>query len=402
MAADVASPVSYLTKNLGKPGNNLVAAVHKVATLTKTSPRSVAYNLFRNAIRKGRLPPQEYFGYGLWRPELTAGDRAAYVSSIQIRRLIKTLIATGFHDASSLMNDKYSCGLVLTANGFDNPQPIAAFSPDRAFGRLRTLTSPAELASYFADPNRPAVFGKPVNGSRSLGATPVLAVLPGATEVGLGQGRYAPIAALAQEIALAYPRGWLMQELMVQPDDVTDLIGFTIGSVRLVTLWQKDGPEPLYAVWRIAAKGSVVDAVTAGPRVIAKVDLTTGVVVHARTGTLLDGRIVGHTPSNPDRPLIGYQIPDWEKAVGLCHDAHRLFPGHAILGWDIALSDRGPLIQEINAHPLQDIYHLSHDRGFCSPDFLARFATAKQLLDARIAGYGKPVRQAEDEKTSKI
>lgn len=405
MAAEItqakAADTAYLTTELQLPKIDLLAAVQKVAALTKTKPRSVAFALLRRSLGKDRLQPVDYFGLGLWRPDLSAQDRAAYASNVRINSLIKTMIGPKNHDASSVMNDKYLCGLLLTANGFDNPQPIAAFSPDRAFGGLRTLTTAAALADYLADPTRPAVFGKPVNGSRALGATPVYAVQPGATTVGLGQGREAPFAALAQEISQNYPRGWLMQELIVQPDDLIDLAGAGVSSLRVVTLWEENGPHPLYAAWRVIAKGGVLDVATAGPRALATIDLQTGRVERARVGDFLNGTAVTHSPTNPDRPLIGYQIPDWPQILRMCSDGHRLFPGHALLGWDIALSYRGPLVQEINASPRQDLFHKSQDRGFFSPDLLARFATAKRLLDDRLARYGEVVRVADSTKNTK-
>ena len=394
------SSPSFLTTELKSPKIDMLAAVQKVAALTRKSPRSVAFALLRSAIGRHRVLPEEYFGLGIWRTTLTNEERAAFVSHARIRALAKTLIGPRYHDASSMMNDKYSTGLVLTANGFDNPQPLAAFSTDRAFGRLRTLTTAAELAAYFADPSRPAVFGKPVNGSRALGVSPILAVLPGADSVGLGQGKTAPIAALSQEIASNYSRGWLMQELIEQSADVIDLAGTSVSSLRVVTLWEDDGPQPLYAAWRLVAKGATNDALVSGPRVLTKIDLASGKVVKARVGDFLNGRDVTHSPTNPDRPLVGYQIPDWPEVLRICREAHRLFPGHAVIGWDIALSSRGPLVQEVNATPLHDIYHKSHDSGFFAADFLARFANAKQLLDARIARYGEIVRFAGTKKTT--
>ena len=389
------SPMSagpYLKTELRSTSINLLAAVNKVAALTKKSPRSVAFALFRGAVGKQRYLPEEYFGLGLWRTTLTPDQRAAFTTNRTMAKFNRSMIGHSHFDASAMMRDKYFTGLVLTANGFDNPQPFAAFSPDRSFGNLCTFTTVEELAAYFADPTRPALFGKPVNGSRAMGVCPVMTVLPGATTVGVGQGREAGFVDLAREVAQNYPRGWLMQELIEQPADVIDLAGVGVSSVRVVTVWETDGPTILYAAWKLVAKGATSDAIVAGPRVLAKVDPTTGEVLHAQVGDFLYGKSVLHSPSNPDRPLIGYQIPDWPKILQICNDGHRMYPGHAIVGWDIALSNRGPLVQEVNGTPMQDIYQKSHDRGFFSADFLARFAEARALLDARQIRYGSVVR----------
>jgi hypothetical protein len=47
----------------------------------------------------------------------------------------------------------------------------------------------------------------------------------------------------------------------------------------------------------------------------------------------------------------GMELPWIQEAVKLCLDAHKLLYSNFILGWDIAITERGPLIVEINENP---------------------------------------------------
>jgi hypothetical protein len=41
-------------------------------------------------------------------------------------------------------------------------------------------------------------------------------------------------------------------------------------------------------------------------------------------------------------------VPSWKKILGLCHRAHMLCPNILLVGWDIALTNQGPLLIEGN------------------------------------------------------
>lgn len=53
---------------------------------------------------------------------------------------------------------------------------------------------------------------------------------------------------------------------------------------------------------------------------------------------------------HPDtgKPIVGFVVPYWEEIVRLTTQAHVYFPEYASLGWDIAITDAGPVILETN------------------------------------------------------
>jgi hypothetical protein len=366
-----------LTTSVPKPSVNLGAALTRTAKLTGRSSLQVGRDVVRVMLTGQKLTPSEYFVQGAW-----LGRAGEFVGATSNLRLNESLVAAGKADLTALLHDKYLTGLVLEANGFPVPVLKAVSSAERSFGRVPTLTTADALAEWIGDGRNLPCFAKPVDGSMALASIPLRSAAPGLVEIG---GREVGVAALAKEVAQAFPRGWLIQELLKQPAEIEALIGPGVGTVRVVTLWESTGPQVMYAVWRHPAVGTWVDAAIFGkPNVGCALDPATGEVVAAHLGDLFKGRPVTHSMVMPDLPLVGYRLPGWANVVRICCDAHRLFPGHALLGWDVALTDRGPVISELNANPLHMSYQRSFKRGFLHPEFVARLDAARTQMQTRV------------------
>ncbi|WP_137109772.1 sugar-transfer associated ATP-grasp domain-containing protein [Rhodobacter sp. SY28-1] len=364
-----------------KPRFDVAGALTRASRETGRSAVKVGMDMICRMCGAQRLRPDEYFVQGAWVGDTTA--RAAFVGSSSNFRLNRSLIAKGADDQTQLMADKFLSGLVLQANGFPVPELKAVFAAARMFGPTRTLISAEELAGWMGEPGQLPAFAKPVDGTMALGSIPLAAAGPGQVDIG---SRVVERVALAGEVARLYPRGWLIQEQLRQPVEIEALIGPGIGTVRVVTLWEAGGPQVLYAVWRHPAPGTWVDAAIFGkPNVGCALDAE-GVVTDAQMGDLFTGRAVTHSLVNPELPLVGYQLPHWPEIVEICRSAHRLFPGHALIGWDIAITGRGPVISEVNSNPLHMSYQRAYRRGFLHAEHRARLDEARRLLQKRCTG----------------
>ena len=143
---------------------------------------------------------------------------------------------------------------------------------DIGVGAEGTLTYGAQgkVVSMTPQADGSIVYGAPITASVAVGDNlladnlPAIAMLCQAAASGDGTKgakstdvlvkaqaiRITDAKALANDVARLYPRGWLIQEQLRQPPDIEALIGPGIGTVRLVTLWEAEGPTVLYAVWR--------------------------------------------------------------------------------------------------------------------------------------------------------
>lgn len=373
-----------LVPSVPAAGVDLPAALARISAITGRGTAALGVEMLRAILGKQRLTAQEFVVQGAWLGD--AEERRAYVGDRSNHALNRSLTDAGMLGQWSLMADKLMTGMVLEASGFPVPAVKAVYAADGPLGSVPLLRSAEALADWLADAGALPAFAKPVDGTMALGSVPLVAAGPRQVDIG---GPVVPVEALAREVAALYPRGWLIQEQLRQPPEIEALIGPGIGTVRVVTLWEAGGPEVLYAVWRHPAPGTWVDAAVHGkPNVGCALD-GEGRVVRARRGDLLSGEDVTHSPLAPDQPLIGYRLEQWPAMTDICRAAHRLFPGHALIGWDIAMTGRGPVISEVNANPLHMSYQRAFQRGFLHGDFRQRLDAARQLMRDRVARYAR-------------
>ena len=175
----------------------------------------------------------EYFVQGAWIGPASLSN--SFVGNRSNRRLNQSLTGADHHDHTALLTDKYLTGLLLQAHGVPVPELRAVFATERSFGAVPTLRTAGDLAAWIADADNLPVFAKPVDGSMALGSCPMQRADQGHVEIG---NQVVPIADLAAEVAQTYPRGWLIQDQIRQPEEVEAMIGPGVGTVRLVTLWE--------------------------------------------------------------------------------------------------------------------------------------------------------------------
>jgi len=354
-------------------------ALARAVALSGMSQNRVAIDLFSATLGARRMRLPEYVAQGAWKGKQE--ERAAYVGLNANRRLNRSLTGPSPYDHVSLMLDKYPRGLGLEAGGFPAPQIKAAVGTVQRFGAPRTLSSATELAAWLSDGSDLPAFAKPVAGSMALGSIPPVAAGGGGLDVG---GKVVPVRDLAAKVARTYGSGWLIQELLQQPEKIEALIGPGIGTVRMVTLRERVGPQVMYSIWHHPAPGTRVDAAIHGsPNAGCALD-SEGQVASAWRGDALSVHDITHNVVAPELRLVGVRLTQWPELASICCEAHWLFPGHAPIGWDIAMTRRGPLICEVNANPLDLSCKRSFRRGFLHPDNMGRLDAVRRLMHERM------------------
>ena len=93
-----------------------------------------------------------------------------------------------------------------------------------------------------------------------------------------------------------------------------------------------------------ATKGQVVDNADAGGTFVA---------INIKNGKLDKYGYFYNKPRNTSHPVTGlvyenYQIPYWKETIELIKNLHPIIFGFATIGWDIVITETGPVIVEIN------------------------------------------------------
>jgi hypothetical protein len=165
----------------------------------------------------------------------------------------------------------------------------------------------------------------------------------------LENGSAMDVEALIEGFRFRASHGVLFQELLRPHPTIANLCGARICSVRIVTLIDAAGPRLLSTLWKVATGASMADNYWEPGNLVAPVDPQTGRVGQTITGLGRDIRSVDQHPDTGQK-LPGVVLPDWADAVSLCLRATASMPGIPMQAWDIALTDRGPVLLEVNVN----------------------------------------------------
>lgn len=154
----------------------------------------------------------------------------------------------------------------------------------------------------------------------------------------------------------------LFEEPIVQHSEMSKLYSKSINTIRFITFVKNDTVEVLGATLRIG-NGDYVD--NAGRNgIYASIDIDTGELNSVAFNNVGD-KFTKHPITN--QIIKGFPIPCWEEVIEIGKRAALEVPDVRCVGWDIAISENGPLLIEGNdrfsrflwQHPKeQGLYHL--------------------------------------------
>jgi len=177
---------------------------------------------------------------------------------------------------------------------------------------------------------------------------------------------------------------YIVQPRLVNHASIRDLSIGTLATIRMLTiLAENHRPEATHAVFRMAVGDNlVVDNFHAGG-IASAIDMKTGTLGRATDIGLRADR--GWCDMHPDTggAISGRILPQWRETVICAERAHAAFAGRVFVGWDIAITDDGPILVEGNAAPDVDLIQ----RPYGSPLGNSRFGV---LLDYHLSHVGSP------------
>lgn len=149
-----------------------------------------------------------------------------------------------------------------------------------------------------------------------------------------------------------------IEEPIIQHPDMNKLYPDAINTVRLITFIKDDEVKVLGATLRIGNGGYVDNAGSGG--IFASIDIKTGKldsVAFDKVGNKLDK----HPITN--QGIEGFRIPLWSEVLGMCNKAAFEIPDVRTVGWDVALTEEGPVLIEGNDRWSRAVWQLPKQRG---------------------------------------
>lgn len=210
-------------------------------------------------------------------------------------------------------------------------------------------------------------FVKPSNGSHGVGSFSLCV-----TDSGLRwQGREGSFDTFFAYCVDALAHGGA---LIVQPKlsnhrlirNITRAKG--LSTIRVVTVRKGGYIEVIGAALRIIVGDSEVDNFSHGAsgNLVAGVDVDSGRLVTAIGSKSREWPHMIDVSAHPHsgEPILGLQLPCWPEAIALAKQAHTSIDDLYTVGWDIAITENGPLIVEANWRYDIDILQVAYKKGY--------------------------------------
>lgn len=137
----------------------------------------------------------------------------------------------------------------------------------------------------------------------------------------------------------------LIEECIKQHENMNVLYDKSVNTMRMFTFFKNDESYFLQAVLKIG-NGGVVDNFSSGG-MYTYVSNVGDVYVEAIDK---DDNIY-HTHPISNHKIIGFKVPMFREAVELVKECAKIVPEVAYVGWDVAISENGPVIVEGNSFP---------------------------------------------------
>lgn len=163
-------------------------------------------------------------------------------------------------------------------------------------------------------------------------------------------------------------RGWMVQPLIEAHTGLKSIISSrALPTIRANTCFVNGQPRLLFAVLRIPVGDNITDNFAHGTsgNIIAPIDVDTGRLGRCRGSASTRWPDIVDVSVHPDtgNTIEGCHIPMWEEVLTLLERGQESLSNLRTLGWDVAVTDDGPLIVEANATYDVDLIQVAHQRG---------------------------------------
>lgn len=155
---------------------------------------------------------------------------------------------------------------------------------------------------------------------------------------------------------------YLVEETIHQHPELDRLCSSSVNTLRITTVVSDRGTvRPIYSLLRIGSGDLAVDNISSGG--MYTLLSTDGEITHP---AFRDKTVSCHEihPGTGER-LLGFRVPFFREAVALCCRAALVERRLRYVGWDVAITERGPVLVEGNNLPGYDMCqnHIFHDDG---------------------------------------
>ncbi|WP_406683894.1 hypothetical protein N1F78_14550 [Seonamhaeicola sp. MEBiC1930] len=304
----------------------------------KKSIFTIVYELFVYGWTKKEFPT-DYFRKFLYRKNVI--NITSYLSLKEYYKIIdseKILVP----DIAAILESKLSFSLFADKHHLSSPR-IISYNIGNYFyfnSKPSIVNTKSDLIDFFTmvfdNINESSLFLKPINGIGGIGC------------ILLNKEKFK--IQISDYYKTLLKQNYIHQEKIIQHSGLNKIYSKSINSLRINTYLDEHGKSHVIsALMRFGTGNLITDNETSGGFYIA-LNLETGILSGVgRQDIKRGGNIITHHPDTKTQ-LDGFKVPFIKESVELALLAAKMLPTR-IVGWDIALTNNGPVLIEGNSNP---------------------------------------------------
>jgi hypothetical protein len=243
------------------------------------------------------------------------------------------------------------------------PETLAVIDKtERSYPATRKISTGAQLRDFMTSQDALPLFCKENRGICSFGAFLVEEVGDKAMLM-KGQG-WLDYDACMEQLVGATP--YLLQRLE-RNHSFFDRYTGSLATVRVCLLLDRDGIKIPFAVLKLPSRANVADSFWRPGNLACNLDVQSGRIVTARSKDSL-GTTDHTTHPEGGEPLVGEVVPLWNRVLQLARDCAPIFQLVRYQSMDIAVTQDGPVLIEINTGGGFDLPQLASGEGFLTDE----------------------------------
>ncbi len=348
--------------------------VAQVAKEYKLHPLKQLVHILSLRFGRQRLSANEYYDLRLFEPKHIASTRRGFLGHQGVRALNQTINPESLGKAKETLTNTSAYEALLNAHDIATSQTQAFATSGENSDATLVLRSEKDLITFLTETARYPLFGKPKRGAAGHSAMWIERCR--GDQLILGNGRKLAMSIFASDIFRLHSDGYLLQSALLPHADLRTAAGPAMSAVRLVTTHDGLSIAPLYAVWKLPAPRAMFAKVGQAGSMLALLCTESGEVLRCYRGTGL-AREELHSHPSTGAPLIGRAMPYWSDLINQAKRAHALTPELGLCGFDIAITQSGPVILDGHAHPDHMLYQFAANEGICAEKFSDLWARVK-------------------------
>jgi hypothetical protein len=293
-----------------------------------------------------RMGPRYYLMARFWRKDIPLTSKWRHCQLREYERYVLSLNPLLYQKISHY---KMVQKAVITLASIPTPKFLGFLHPKRGFaGGGYRLANHADLARALSKQVGKRVCFKPVQawGGKNFVALDVVIEEQVILRHPVSGKEYS-VEDWHNEL-MSQGEGWVLEEYLVQHPTLSEMNASSVNTIRIMAVEEQGLYRVVGAYLRVGRTGSQVDNVSRGG-FACPVNLESGYTTEALDPTL--SRESHYLHPDTGVRLVGRNIPFWDQCKSIACKALTAFPEMRFAGLDIAVTEHGPQVIELNVIP---------------------------------------------------